>query len=102
MLRAKDDDIKTLKATIDRANERERNVQFALEEQRQVSCLLREQLHREKTEKEAAIQTIDEQEVHAASLKGQAERDKERQKRLEADLHDQHGIVLQLKEDLSE
>ena len=102
MIRSKEDDIKNLKGTVDRALERERNMQYALEEQRQVSNLVREQLSREKDEVEVAHQTIAQKDEVIAACKTQTERDKERQRRLEAELSDQHKNVVQLRENLSE
>jgi len=82
--------------------ERERNMQYALEEQRQVSNLLREQLTREKDETEVAHQTIAQRDDQISECRTQAERDKEKQRRLEADLHDQHKNVVQLRDNLTE
>jgi hypothetical protein len=102
LIRQKEEDIKSLKGAVDRALERERNMQYALEEQRQVSNLLRDQMNREKDENEAAHQTIAQKDDQISECRTQAERDKEKQRRLEADLHEQHKNVAQLRDNLTE
>ena len=100
LINLKEDDIADMKAHVEQALERERSLQSALEEQRQVSNLLRDQLNREKQQIDESRLMVEQRDQNIIGLRTMAEKERVQAKRLENELRNERGLVAQLRDSM--
>jgi flagellar motor protein MotB len=102
LINMKDEDVQVMKSHVEQALLREHNMQKALEEQRQISDLLREQVAREKQQADEAKLMVEQRDQNVVGLRAIAEQERVQVKRLDNELRNEKGLVAQLRESMSD